>query len=188
MRRRGGQKRGIGSETRRSPREHRERRVDDVIDARSRSRPVAGTPSRRAAPKTLSRRRYKAEGARTIVCGDDCRRAGGTRAARKGADTRRPSVSDPETGPNAHLEDSSAVSGDERRGRSRDKRVASRERGTTVRNEQRRRNGARFFCRRSRRIFKKRSVSTAGRTIRPSSLIFFQNVRSSERRTRGREN
>ena len=93
------------------PRERRERRVDDVIDARRRSQPVAETPSRRAAPRTLSRRRYKAEGARRLCADDDCRRAGGTRAARKGANTRRPSVSrHAETGPNAHLEDYSAVS------------------------------------------------------------------------------
>ena len=126
---------------------------------------------------------------------DDCRRAGGTRAARKGANTRRPSVSDAETGPNAHLEDYSAVSGDERRGRSRDKRVASRERGkrrSATSNEGA--NGAlvllrvRFFCSRSRRIFKNRSVSTGRTDNSPSQIFFPQHVRSWTLERSGRHN
>ena len=44
VRRRGGQRRGIGSEMRRSPRERRERRAENVIETRERSEPIAGTP------------------------------------------------------------------------------------------------------------------------------------------------
>ena len=161
--RRGGQKRGIGSETRRL--EHRERRVDDVIDAESITRRGDALTE---PPQDFISRDIKRRGLGRLCADDDCRRAGGTRAARKGANTRRPSVSDAETGPNAHLEDYSAVSGDERRGRSRDKRVASRERGkrrSATSNEGA--NGAlvlRFFCSRSRQISRIGRSSQAGRT------------------------
>ena len=159
MRRRGVQKRGIGSETRRSHRERRKRRVDDVIDARRRSHPSRRRPPAEP-PQTLSEGDIKRRLGR--LCDDDCRRAGGTRAARKGANTRRPSVSDAETGPNAH---SKIIRRFRRRAAgpfARQKRaLVNEERRSATSNEGA--NGARFFAAAAAN-FQNRSVSQAGRT------------------------
>ena len=184
MRRRGVQMRGIGSETRRSHRERRKRRVDDVIDARRRSRPVAETPSRRAAPRTLSRGRYKAEGARTIVCGgrlsprrgDACGAEGGEHETTVSLRRRNGSECSPRGFFGSFWRRAAGPFARQKSGLR-----------TTVRNEQRRRK-LDFFAAAAAEFSRIGRSPHAGRTIRPSRYFCPQTVRSWTLERSGRHN